>query len=130
LESCFHKRQVSFLVVKTAKCKRDINHHNADQGRRYEGTGEKQFPPLLTKVVFVNRLKPMRTYWGYGGVGGVTSGSNLYFIQLLTNFILPVLNLCFCHLKQLCPEPPPNPGSLQTLHSYFTYRCSYDRFRF
>jgi len=25
LESCFHKRQVSFLVVKTAKCKRGIS---------------------------------------------------------------------------------------------------------
>jgi len=24
LESCFHKRQVSFLVVKTSKCKRGI----------------------------------------------------------------------------------------------------------
>jgi len=26
LESCFYKRQVSFLVVKTAKCKRGINY--------------------------------------------------------------------------------------------------------
>jgi len=26
LESCFHKRQVSFLVVKTAKYKRGIRH--------------------------------------------------------------------------------------------------------
>jgi len=25
-ESCFHKRQVSFLVVKTAKCKRGIRY--------------------------------------------------------------------------------------------------------
>jgi len=25
VESCFHKRQVSFLVVKTAKCKRSIS---------------------------------------------------------------------------------------------------------
>jgi len=30
LESCFHKRQVSFLVVKTAKCKRGIRFLVAD----------------------------------------------------------------------------------------------------
>jgi len=28
-------------------------------------------PPLLSKVIFVNCLKPMRKYWGMGG--GVTS---------------------------------------------------------
>jgi len=55
--------------------------------------------PLLTKVIFVNRLKPLRKYWGYGGEGDVSNhtwistwvchkwfsktGSNLYFIQLL-----------------------------------------------
>jgi len=33
---------------------------------RGEGTGGNS-PPLLTKVVFVNRLKPMRKYWGYEG---------------------------------------------------------------
>jgi len=24
-------------------------------------------PLFLTKVIFVNRLKPLRKYWGYGG---------------------------------------------------------------
>jgi len=45
-------------------------------------------PSLLKKVIFVNCLKP--------------TGSNLYFIQLLTNFIL--LNLIFCHLNS-CAMP-------------------------
>jgi len=55
-------------------------------------------PPLFTKVIFVNRLKPMRKYLGYGGewVTNHTwistwvchkwlskTWSNLYFIQLL-----------------------------------------------
>jgi len=33
------------------------------------GTGGETVPPLLTKVIFVNRLKPTRKYLGYGGRG-------------------------------------------------------------
>jgi len=29
-------------------------------------------PPFLTKVIFVNRLKPMRKYWRYGGMTSPT----------------------------------------------------------
>jgi len=33
----------------------------ATPGGDWRGT----VPPLLAKVIFVNRLKPMRKYWGY-----------------------------------------------------------------
>jgi len=78
------------------------------QGRRHGATGG-TVPPLLTKVIFVNRLKSMRKYWGYEGGQWRHQHTwisarvcpkwfsktryNLYFIQLLTNFIL--LNLFF-----------------------------------
>jgi len=45
-----------------------------EQGRRHGGTVP---PPLLTKVIFVNRLEPMRKNWGY--VGGLTSPTILKF---------------------------------------------------
>jgi len=77
------------------------------QGRRHGGDWGEQSPSLLTKAIFINRLyKPMRKYWGFGGGDVINhtwisawvchkwfseTGSNLYFIQLLTNFIL--LNL-------------------------------------
>jgi len=48
------------------------------QGRRHGGDWEGTVPPLLTKVIFVNRLKPMRKYLGYGG-GGVTLPTILEF---------------------------------------------------
>jgi len=37
----------------------------ADRGGATGETGGNS--PLLTKVIFVNRLKPMRKYWRYGG---------------------------------------------------------------
>ena len=36
------------------------------------GTGGGTIPPLLIKVNFVNRLKPMRKFWGIGGVTSPT----------------------------------------------------------
>jgi len=38
-----------------------------NQGRRHEGGLGEQSPIFVTKVIFVNRLKLLRKYWGYGG---------------------------------------------------------------
>jgi len=34
-------------------------------------------PPLLTKVIFVDGLKPIRKNWGYEGVGGDDDGDDV-----------------------------------------------------
>jgi len=38
-----------------------------NQGRRHGGDWGGTVPPTHHKVIFVNRLNPMRKYWGYGG---------------------------------------------------------------
>jgi len=45
-----------------------IPYYGLWHGRRHDRGTEGNSPPLLTKVIFVNRLKPMRKYLGYGGV--------------------------------------------------------------
>jgi len=85
------------------------------QGRRHRGDWGEQSPSLLTKVFFVNPLKPMRKYWGYDVTSHIwisvrvchkwflKTGSNLYFIKLLSNFIL--LNLFFFVIWNSCAMP-------------------------
>jgi len=88
------------------------NFNSNPQGRQYGGDWGEQSPQLLTKVIFVNRLEPMRKNWGYGGGVDVNNyiwisawvchkwfsktGSNLYFIQF-------IFSLRFLHFIQ-CDE--------------------------
>jgi len=61
--NCYSGKTAKKIFQRFAVSKRTI------RGGATRGTGG-TIPLLLTKVIFVNRLKPMRKYWRYGGGGG------------------------------------------------------------
>jgi len=112
LKKCIFLKKAVKLPQRLGICPPKSPLASSGQGRRHEGDWGETVPPLLTKIIFVNRLKPIIKYWGYGGVTSptifefqpeiITSGFQrqdpTYILSnLLTNFVL--LNLLFYQLK-------------------------------
>jgi len=77
------------LCLKMRKNRRSIGSSNSlGQGRRHGGDWGGTVPRLFTKVVFVNRLEPMRKKLG---VWGVTSPTIFEFQPELSGFQRPDL---------------------------------------